>query len=158
MIVNYSDEEVLEREKSIFLAGPTPRDSNTQSWRNDALEKLKVLDFDGVIYVPEFSTGAIRANFDDQALWERKALTVATVILFWVPRSLSDMPGFTTNVEFGYWLHTKKVLYGRPDNAAKIKYIDWLYKTDYGLDPINNLDELLQKAVAMVEYIFRHGT
>ena len=39
-------------------------------------------------------------------MWERIALTDATVILFWVPRKLPDMAAFTTNVEFGYWLHS----------------------------------------------------
>ena len=41
----------------------------------------------------------------------------------------------TTNVEFGYWLHTGKALYGRPDDAKKIKYLDWLYKTDTNKSP-----------------------
>lgn len=53
-------------------------------------------------------------------MWERMALTEATVIMFWVPRSLPDMAGFTTNVEFGYWMPTKKVIYGRPNTAKKI--------------------------------------
>lgn len=80
-------------------------------------------------------------------MWEREALTNATIIVFWIPRTLPDMPAFTTNVEFGYWLHTNKVIYGRPDNAEKIKYLDWLYKLDYNEEPINNLEELLTKAV-----------
>lgn len=53
------------------------------------------------------------------------------------------MPAFTTNVEFGYWLHTGKVLYGRPDNARKIKYLDWLYKIDTNEEPFNTLEQLL---------------
>ena len=36
MIVNYSDQEVLKGEKSIFLAGPTPRGHNVISWRTGA--------------------------------------------------------------------------------------------------------------------------
>ncbi len=80
-------------------------------------------------------------------MWEREGLTNATVIVFWIPRQLPDMPAFTTNVEFGYWLHTNKVLYGRPDNAEKIKYLDWLYKLDYNKEPINNLEDLLKEAI-----------
>lgn len=57
------------------------------------------------------------------------------------------MPAFTTNVEFGYWLHTGKVLFGRPDNAEKIKYLDWLYELDYQLKPFNDLETLLEFAV-----------
>ena len=36
MIANYSDQEVLKGKKSIFLAGPTPRDESV---------KLKLVNF-----------------------------------------------------------------------------------------------------------------
>lgn len=39
--------------KSIFLAGPTPRDKNTPSWRPQALEILRDMGFGGPVYVPE---------------------------------------------------------------------------------------------------------
>ena len=132
MIINYSDQEVIKNQKSIFLAGPTPRGEGVDSWRTMACEKLQEFGFEGVVYVPEYSTWKPKADYVDQAMWEREALISSTVILFWIPRSLPDMPAFTTNVEFGYWLHTGKVLYGRPDSASKIKYLDWLYEEDYG--------------------------
>jgi hypothetical protein len=113
------------------------------------------MGFDGVVYVPEFSTMKPKEDYVDQAMWERKALFEATVIMFWIPRKLPDMAAFTTNVEFGYWLHTKKVLYGRPDNADKIKYLDWLYKLDYNKDPINNLDMLLNEAVDLANALYK---
>ena len=87
-------------------------------------------------------------------MWEREALTEATVILFWIPRSLPDMPAFTTNVEFGYWLHSGKVIYGRPDDATKIKYLDWLYKEDYNKTPINDLDELLKESIILANNLY----
>ena len=40
-------------------------------------------------------------------MWDREGLIKASVIFFWIPRGLPDMPAFTTNVEFGYWLHSK---------------------------------------------------
>ena len=83
-------------------------------------------------------------------MWEREGLTKASIIVFWIPRSLPDMPAFTTNVEFGYWLHSKKIIYGRPDSAVKIKYLDWLYELDYNEKPFNNLDDLLKSAVKKV--------
>lgn len=146
MKINYSDQEVIKNEKSIFLAGPTPRGENAKTWRTEACEILKNIGFDGVVYVPEYSTWKPKSDYVDQAMWERIALTEATVIVFWIPRSLPDMPGFTTNVEFGYWLHTGKVIYGRPNDASKIKYLDWLYKVDYNSEPIDSLEELLKKA------------
>ena len=54
MILNYSDKEVIINDKkSIFLAGPTPRDDETISWRTDAIQYLKMNNFDGIVYIPE---------------------------------------------------------------------------------------------------------
>lgn len=150
MRVNFSDEIVIKGEKSIFLAGPTPREKEVVSWRVEAVKKLEKLGFDGVVYVPEYSTWVPKTNYIDQANWERETLTEATIILFWIPRSLPDMPGFSTNVEFGYWMHSKKVVYGRPDGAPKTKYLDWLYETDYHEKPFNDLDKLLEYAVSKI--------
>ena len=149
MIVNYSDQEVLKNQKSIFLAGPTPRGENVESWRTKACNIIEQLGFDGIVYVPEYSTWKPKADYVDQAQWERDALSNASVIVFWIPRTLPDMPAFTTNVEFGYWLHTGKVLYGRPDDAKKIKYLDWLYKTDTNKDPYSSIEELLYSSVEL---------
>ena len=41
----------------------------------------------------------------------------------------------------------KKVIYGRPNDAEKVKYLDWLYKLDYNKEPYNNLDSLLEATV-----------
>lgn len=149
MIVNYSNQEVLKGQKSIFLAGPTPRDENTKSWRPEACELLEKLGFDGVVYEPEYSTWKPKASYVDQAEWEREALSNASVIMFWIPRSIPDMPAFTTNVEFGYWLHTGKVIYGRPDESKKNKYLDWLYKKDTNQEPYTNLEDLLRAAIEL---------
>ena len=157
MIRNYSDEIIIKGKKSIFLAGPTPRDENTISWRIDVCDRLENLGFDGVVYNPEYSSWKPKSSYIDQAEWEREALTEATVILFWIPRDLKDMPAFTTNVEFGYWLHTGKVIYGRPDNSVKNKYLDWLYKVDYNKEPFNDLDKLLKEAIKMVDELYENS-
>lgn len=151
MEINYSDQEVIKRKRSIFLAGPTPRENDVESWRSEACKFLEKCEFDGVVYVPEYSTWKPKADYVDQASWEREALTNATVIVFWIPRELPGMPAFTTNVEFGYWIHSGKILYGRPDSASKIKYLDWLYKTDTGLEPKNDIKELLIEAMNLSE-------
>ena len=156
MIRNYSDEIVIKGKKSIFLAGPTPRDENTVSWRIDVCDRLEKLGFDGVVYNPEYSSWKPKSSYIDQAEWEREALTEATVILFWIPRDLKDMPAFTTNVEFGYWLHTGKIIYGRPDDSVKNKYLDWLYKLDYNKEPFNDLDKLLKEAIKMVDELYEN--
>lgn len=147
MIINYSNEEVKQGDKSIFLAGPTPRSDKVVSWRKEAIKYLEELNYDGIVYIPEYSTWKTRGNYEDQVMWERNALTSAKVIVFWIPREIPDMIGLTTNVEFGYWLHSKKVIYGRPDSAEKIKYLDWLYELDYNKKPINDLKLLIEEAI-----------
>lgn len=152
MELNYSDKKVItSNKKSIFLAGPTPRDEETISWRKDAIKYLKEKEFDGIIYVPEDEF--IRKNdYVDQAEWEREALTKATIIVFWIPRELEKMPAFTTNVEFGYWLAKTpdKIIYGRPDNAKKIKYLDWLYKKESDIEIFNSLEKAINKALEFI--------
>ena len=154
MIINYSDQEVIKGKESIFLAGPTPRGENVVSWRSEACQILEQIGFDGIVYVPEYSTWKPKEDYVDQAMWERIALTNATVILFWIPRKLPDMAAFTTNVEFGYWLHSGKVIYGRPNDAAKVKYLDWLYRLDYGKDPYEDLQSLLDASVNLVNNLY----
>lgn len=153
MIINYSDEEVLKSDKSIFLAGPTPRGEKTLSWREESCAYLKKQGFDGIVYVPEYSSWKPKEDYVDQAMWERIALTEATVIMFWIPRCFPDMPAFTTNVEFGYWLQSGKVVYGRPNNASKIKYLDWLYELDYGKKPLSSLEDTLDESIKIISIL-----
>lgn len=67
MRVNFSDEVVLKGKKSIFLAGPTPREEKVASWRVAAVKKLEELGFDGVVFVPEHSAWVPKTNYVDQA-------------------------------------------------------------------------------------------
>ncbi len=153
MIINYSNQEVIKGQKSIFLAGPTPRNEDVKTWRKEACAFIEKCGFDGVVYTPEYSSWKPLADYNHQVMWERTALSNASVIVFWIPREFPDMPGYTTNVEFVYWIHTGKVLYGRPENAAKKKYLDWLYKIDTGKDPYTSLEELLSNAVELANKV-----
>ncbi len=98
MKVNYSDEPVIKAEKSIFLAGPTPRNIEVQTWRKEAIKLLQDLGFDGIVYVPEREFDDRTFNYDNQVWWEREALHNANSIVFWIPRDIKTMPAFTTNV------------------------------------------------------------
>ena len=155
MIVNYSNETVLKGDKSIFLAGPTPRSMDVDTWRNEATNILNELGFRGIVYVPEKEFDDRTFDYNNQVWWEREALHNATTIVFWIPREIKTMPGFTTNVEFGYWLskNSDKVIYGRPDESQKNKYLDWLYETETGKKPINDLKILLSEAIEMTNSI-----
>lgn len=63
-------------ERSIFLAGPTPRDKETPTWRNEALQILETLGYRGVVYVPE-PRGKWAHEYMDQVNWETMCLNAA---------------------------------------------------------------------------------
>lgn len=136
---------------SIFLAGPTPRSAEVTSWRPHALDILKNLGFDGNVWVPERQDWSVKFNYDDQIEWEWDGLDNCRVIAFWVPRSIPDMPAFTTNVEFGRYVTSGRILYGRPDGAVNTRYLDYMYEKQACLKPINTLEELMKQASAMAK-------
>ncbi len=124
MKVIYAGDPGLEP-KSVFLAGPTPRDALTPSWRPEALRLLNDLGFDGAVYVPEPQGGVMGKwpSYDDQCEWEQVHLDHATCILFWVPRDLVTMPAFTTNIEFGLYARSGRVVLGLPEGAPGNRYM-----------------------------------
>ena len=152
MILNYSNSPVIVKDgcPSIFLAGPTPRSNNIESWRKEAIKILEQLEFDGIVYIPECNFSSTTFDYNKQVSWEWEAMENADIIAFWIPRS-KELPGFTTNVEFGYWVAKNKfkVYYGRPDNAIKNEYLDKLYDwAMYGvLEPYKSLQKLLNQVV-----------
>lgn len=150
----YENSEYDKNKKSIFLAGPTPRDVNVKSWRNDAIKILQKLQFDGEVYIPESTDRAINDEFltyTDVIDWEHERLKNADVILFWIPRELNSLPGFTTNVEFGYTIKTGKIVYGRPQNSPKTKYLDYLYQKEYNKLPFDSLEDSIIECVNLLQ-------
>lgn len=148
----YAPEIIQEqRQKSIFLAGPTPRSNEVKSWRPAAVKVLSDWKFDGTIFIPEPHNGEYKHQYNDQVNWELNGLTRADCILFWIPRSLDQLPGFTTNVEFGYWIHTKMVVFGYPPEAPKMKYLDHLAKLHH-ITPHHDLESTIQSALNFLDF------
>lgn len=143
--------------RSIFLAGPTPRSESVPSWRPEALRFLEEAGYDGVVYIPEFRVGYPTKNFngyEGMVEWELKCLNQADVILFWVPRDMQTLPGLTTNVEFGTWLKSGKCVYGRPNNAVNIRYLDWMYEHYIKIVPCETLYSTVTAAIAKEPFGF----
>ncbi len=140
--------------RSIFLAGPTPRDPSTPSWRPEALRLLGELGFDGAVYVPESRDWLPHNEYEGQIHWEWEALNLATAVAFWVPRDLVSMPGFTTNVEFGLLIQSGKLVLGFPQGAPKMKYLARLAER-HGASVHHSLAETLQAAVERCRQPFR---
>jgi len=135
MKIIYAQSPLEIEGKSIFLAGPTPRSKDVQGWRKNFIERFKKEDFTGTLLVPEFEDLADFTKdfaYDKQIEWEHEAMEMADIILFWIPRELPDMPAFTTNTEYGYWLakEPSKIRLGIPLRAVKCDYIRYTAKKE----------------------------
>ena len=152
MQVIYYENDIPETvNRSIFLAGPTPRSSDVQSWRPEALNILEKSGYDGVVYVPERNSNKrpdFALGYEGMIEWEKKRLNQADVILFWVPRNMKTLPGITTNFEAGMWLKSGKCVYGRPDGAPHTAYLDSMYEDITKKIPHTSLTFTINEAIA----------
>lgn len=141
---------------SIFLAGPSPRIDSDPNWRPEAIHALRSAGFEGTVFVPLSRRADQVTDFTDQAAWERVHLRLADVIAVWCPRDMQRLPGFTTNVEFGEWLNSGRLLYGRPDDAPHNRYLDFCYRTRNRRlkppfnEPCPSLQDLAQQCVQRI--------
>ena len=136
-------------QSGIFLAGPSSRTAiySTQ-WRYDAVQYLEG-KFSGVVFVPEPFLG----DYQEQIRWEDTMLHNAQVVVFWVPRDLKDLPGFTTNIEFGQWMNhpsKKPIVLGYPKYTPKMRYLH--FKADqYKIPVFHTLEETLDRALCLAK-------
>lgn len=155
MKINFSDEKHIPDDNSIFLAGPTLRNSLFKnSWRKTACDILEELKFDGTVYVPEYADSEVGVNLDKQVLWERNGLMKAKVIVFYIPRKFPELPGLTTNVEFGTYLAKKPeaTILCCPKDSEKNSYLEWLYNYEKPNSIIfTELYDVLNEAVRMTK-------
>lgn len=131
--------------KSLFLAGPSPRNPDQPNWRPEALAALEAMGYDGVVFVPLPRNGDWSHGYDAQVEWELTHLNMADVALFWVPRS-KDLPAMTTNVEFGSFYDTGKAILGYPKDATQMRYLDHLAKTE-SVTVCGTMEDTLRAAV-----------
>lgn len=163
MNIVYSNHPVSLDTPSIFLAGPTLRPLSwwerakigffglNLRWRDKAIELLRVKGFSGTVFVPEHDDGSLMEDYVGQTEWEYQCLEQATVILFWVPRHMKYLPAFTTNLEFGRYVRPgNRVVYGRPDDSPKNKYLDWMYRKHIGKSPSNSLCQTINEALMLI--------
>lgn len=134
---------------AIFLAGPTPRSMDVVSWRPECLKLLEERGYDGVVFVPEPRDGEKFKDYDDQVDWESMGLKMADAILFWVPRDLDTMPAFTTNVEWGMWLDSGKVVFGAPNSSPKNTYLRY-HADQRSIPNHDSLADTVDAALALV--------
>ncbi|MGA4980021.1 nucleoside 2-deoxyribosyltransferase domain-containing protein [Streptomyces cinereoruber] len=141
---------------SVFLAGPTPRlGGDVESWRPAAVEALAE-QWTGpgplTVLTPESRGGKRAAHYDDQVGWETAARKAATAVLFWIPRDLRTLPGFTTNVEFGLDAPTGRAVLGCPPdcpNPERNRYLIYV-AGEYSVPVCETLHETVTAALALL--------
>lgn len=148
----YNLEENIDITKNtIFLAGPTSRNDCSNSWRKKAVEYLENKGFDGNVIIPEPRDNIFNKdtfNKFNQIEWERKWLHYSNIILFWVDRR-EDLPGLTTNIEFGEWFKSDKIFAGFPPESCRNDYIKYLIDSNKILSDrySHSLEEMVNKII-----------
>lgn len=148
----YAHERInQEATRSIFLAGPSPRGHGEYDWRKQARIHLHRLGFDGVLYIPLPRDGVYQKDYDHTAQmeWELEHLEKARAIVFWIPRDLETLPGFTTNVEFGRFSRSGHTILGYPESAPKMKYLAHIAKID-DVPIFHTMEDTLKAAMDML--------
>ena len=152
VVVVYAQRPAEPVDASIFLAGPTPRDRSVPSWRPAAIDILTRL-WDGPgrlgIFAPEAPDGGFEGTWTAQVEWEDEHLNGCDVIAFWVPREMRTLPGLTTNVEWGRWEASGKVVLGTPPGAQKVSYL-LHYAHKYGVPTAQTLESTMSAALTLL--------
>jgi hypothetical protein len=155
MTVVYAREPIPACGPKVFLAGPTPRaGGDLESWRPAAIEELAA-QWTGqqlTVLTPESRGGKRAEHYDDQVGWETDARAAADAILFWIPRDLRTLPGFTTNVEFGLDVATGRAVLGCPPdcpNPERNRYLIYVARR-HGVPVCATLRETVAAALAIL--------
>jgi ADP-ribose pyrophosphatase YjhB (NUDIX family) len=149
VVVHAREEPPQWWDAAVFLAGPTPRAPDVPSWRPEAVRLLRAA-WPGpgrlAVFVPEDPGGGMHGTWPDQVVWEDRQLHRADVVAFWVPRDLTTLPGFTTNVEFGRWQDSGKAVLGAPPEAPGTRYL-----RHYAAAPVDTLPHLVDAVLARLD-------
>ncbi|MFI6580256.1 nucleoside 2-deoxyribosyltransferase domain-containing protein [Embleya sp. NPDC050493] len=125
VVVNSPDEPPDAWDASVFLAGPTPRAAHVPSWRPAALKLIRERRRRPgrlVVFVPEPGEGQSWPTHQVQRDWELRNLDRSDRVLFWIPRDLRDLPGLTTNDEWGWLKDSGRAVLGTPPDAPHVRY------------------------------------
>ncbi|MGW0517051.1 nucleoside 2-deoxyribosyltransferase domain-containing protein [Crossiella sp. NPDC003009] len=132
----------------LFLAGPSPRNS-TASWRDEACAHLRRVQFTGVVLHPQSRPGEPAVPVEVQLRWDWLAGAHADAIVFWIPRVMPELPGLTSNFEFGLWARSGKAVLGAPPEAAEMAYLRGTAEL-FGVPQADTLPDALDQALLVL--------
>ncbi|MFI2371897.1 nucleoside 2-deoxyribosyltransferase domain-containing protein [Streptomyces sp. NPDC018833] len=111
---------------AVYLCGPTATDPAEPSWRPDAVAALRAA-WSGtgrlVVFLPEPVPGGTYPAYAEQIAWEEDAMRRSDVILFWIPRDMSRLPGLVSNIKWGAWCDSGRAVLGAPPEAERMAYL-----------------------------------
>lgn len=136
--------------QSIFLAGPSPRAKHHPNWRIEAVKMLEEKGFAGTVFIPLSKDVQLTRSLEGQIEWELTNLDKASLIVFWIPRDLETLPGFTTNVEFGMYVKSGKIVLGFPKEAPHMRYLEHVAKINH-VPTFYTLEETIKSALQMLK-------
>ncbi|MEU2433695.1 nucleoside 2-deoxyribosyltransferase domain-containing protein [Streptomyces sp. NPDC007861] len=111
---------------AVYLCGPTPTDPAVPSWRPDAVTALRTA-WHGMglltVFLPEPAPGSAYPAYPDQIAWEEEAMRRSDVVLFWIPRDMTRLPGLVSNIKWGAWCDSGRAVLGAPPQAERMAYL-----------------------------------
>jgi 8-oxo-dGTP pyrophosphatase MutT (NUDIX family) len=149
IVVHANEAPPTSWDAAVFLAGPLPRSADVPAWNRDAVAYFQEQwRHDGrlVVFTPELREGVL-ADYTGQADWESRWMHAVDVIVFWVPRDMVTMPALTTNIEYGAWVASGKVVFGAPPTAPKNEYLRHLAEAN-GVPVRDTLADTVRAALA----------
>jgi len=155
LITPVSEQKETFDKKLLFLAGPI---KGADNWQDKVIESLAGAD----IYIanprreadPDF-------NYTEQVDWETKHLTLADVIMFWIPKETVHVEGRsyaqTTRFELAEWL--AKTNYNRDVTKIVLGIEDGFYGKRYIVERLkqtnvkvyDSYEETLQKVKSLMK-------
>ena len=159
---HYQNHELADSEThSVFLAGPSSRQDILEfKWRAYAVHYLRKAGFKGIIYVPEprENDWSFKETFEEKIVaWESMRLLNTSMVMFWVPRHETQLPGRVTNTELGFCLgmayanpdkFKDRMVFGCPPNAWKVKSEKHYSENIVGIKPFDNLQIMCEHVKA----------
>jgi nucleoside 2-deoxyribosyltransferase-like protein len=154
VVVNSPAEPPAEWDATVFLAGPTPRARHVASWRPAAVERLRErwrTRGHGrlVVFVPEPPDGHSWPEPHVQRDWELRQLDRSDRVVFWIPRDPRDLPGLTTNDEWGWLKDSGRAVLGTPPDAPSVRY-QRAYASGHDIPLCDTLEATIDTALAAI--------
>lgn len=159
--VVYARESIPAGGPAVMLLGPTPRSDTVPSWRPAAIDLLAER-WHGAeplfVLSPESRGGRRAKHYDDQVASELAMIQAATVQLFWIPRCLQTLPGFTTNVEAGMcFAEPGRMVLGCPPDCPdpiRNRYLIW-HARRLGIPVCTTLSDVVDAALNRIDATVR---